>query len=394
LNGPGQAADLVDELESLLSQSVRGQLVADVPVGVLLSGGLDSSLVTALASRVTSDLHTFTIRFPGHGSFDETEHARLIARAFSTNHVELDGHDVGPDVLPLLVRQFDEPIVDSSMIPTYLVTKLVRAHSTVALGGDGGDELFGGYGHYSHLLQLEGVVRAVPKAVRRGIASLAQAAMPVGTKGRHRLQQIDVELRTELPVASALFDAPMRARLLGPRRPDVSRAESIRRDRQSANGDLVQRATRTDFSNYLADGVLVKLDRASMLNSLEMRAPFLDVRVMEFAFRRVPSRLKATRNQRKILLHQLAARLLPAGFAMGRKQGLSVPLATWLRMDAWASSFRDVLLGPENTLFDRTVVSGLLDGHQRGRSNSERLFALMMCELWRREFSVEVPSAA
>ena len=124
---------LLDELESLLHDSVRRQLVADVPVGVLLSGGVDSSLITAMASRVSSRVKTFTIRFPGHGSLDETEHARLIARHFNTDHVELEAEPTSADLLPRLARQFDEPMLDSSMIPTYLVCQLVRQHCTVAL---------------------------------------------------------------------------------------------------------------------------------------------------------------------------------------------------------------------------------------------------------------------
>jgi asparagine synthase (glutamine-hydrolysing) len=155
---PGEGADeaaLLDELEVLLEDAVRRQLVADVPVGVLLSGGVDSSLVTAMAARNTRGIKTFTVHFPGHRQYDESEHARLIARHFGTEHMELEASDASTDLLPILARQFDEPLVDSSMIPTYLISRLVRDHCTVALGGDGGDELFGGYAHYNRLLWLQ-----------------------------------------------------------------------------------------------------------------------------------------------------------------------------------------------------------------------------------------------
>src|SRR5262249_26358218 len=148
-------AELQDDLEALLEDAVRRQLVADVPVGVLLSGGMDSSLVTAMAVRTNRNVKTFNVRFPGHDSYDETKHARLIARHFQTEHIELDAADCGIDLLPVLARQFDEPVVDSSMIPMCLVSQLVRRHCTVALSGDGGDELFGGYVHYSRLLSLQ-----------------------------------------------------------------------------------------------------------------------------------------------------------------------------------------------------------------------------------------------
>ena len=138
--GPVDEAALLDELEALLEGAVRQQMVADVPLGVLLSGGVDSSLITAMAVRASSRVQTFTVGFPGHGKLDETKHARLIARHFGTRHTELMAEDVSADLLPRLARQFDEPIVDSSMIPTFLVSQLVRQHCTVALGGDGGDE--------------------------------------------------------------------------------------------------------------------------------------------------------------------------------------------------------------------------------------------------------------
>ncbi|MEJ7759409.1 MAG: asparagine synthase C-terminal domain-containing protein [Gemmatimonadaceae bacterium] len=149
LNASGESGEadegaLLHELESLLEDAVSRQSVADIPVGVLLSGGVDSSLVTAMAVRAIPKVKTFTIRFLGHGAYDETEHARLIARHFGTEHLELTAGDSTLDLLSILARQFDEPIVDSSMIPTYLVSRLVREHCTVALGGDGGDELFGG----------------------------------------------------------------------------------------------------------------------------------------------------------------------------------------------------------------------------------------------------------
>lgn len=148
-------AAALEELEHLLEDAVRRQLVADVPVGVLLSGGVDSSLVTAMAVRSDARVKTFTIRFPGHGKLDETEHARLIARHFGTEHTELAAEPTTANLIPKLARQFDEPMVDSSMIPTFMVAQLVRQHCTVALGGDGGDELFGGYQHYSRLLWMQ-----------------------------------------------------------------------------------------------------------------------------------------------------------------------------------------------------------------------------------------------
>jgi asparagine synthase (glutamine-hydrolysing) len=386
-DSPRLETELIAELEVLLDDAVRRQLVADVPVGVLLSGGVDSSLITAMAVRSAPAVKTFTVCFPGHGSFDESEHARLIARHFATEHLELQAAKTTPELLPMLARQFDEPIVDSSMLPTYLVSRLVREHCTVALGGDGGDELFGGYGHYDRLLWMKGNLGRVPREVRVPIARVAEAILPIGFKGRNWLQGLAEDLDSGLPLIGSYFDAGARRRLLSNGRTAGAVAEVIRHERIPRTDDLLERATRMDFENYLAEDILVKVDRASMLNSLEVRAPLLDYRVIEFAFGKVPSEFKATVSGRKLLLKKLAATLLPPHFDTRRKQGFSIPLASWLREPAWQRFFREVLLAPDS-FFSAKLAAGLLDGHLKGRSNSERLFALVMFELWRREYRI------
>jgi asparagine synthase (glutamine-hydrolysing) len=380
-------AALLDELEALLEDSVRGQMVADVPVGVLLSGGVDSSLVTAMAVRASSQVQTFTIGFPGHAKLDETEHARIIARHFGTRHTELMAADVTVDLLPSLARQFDEPMVDSSMIPTFLVSQLVRQHCTVALGGDGGDELFGGYHHYSRLQWMQQKLGRFPFPLRRGIALAAEKILPVGFKGRNWAQGLGVDLDNELPLIASCFDASTRRKLLKVHTDWPLVAEAVLQERMPAQFNLLQRATRMDFCNYLAEDILVKVDRASMLSSLEMRAPLLDYRLIEFAFGKVPSRLKATPTEKKILLKRLTARLLPTEFDQQRKQGFSIPLGEWLKGGAFGLLFNEVLRDPQCS-FDADTVDSLLRGQAKGRSNGERLFALVLFELWRREYEV------
>jgi len=286
----------------------------------------------------------------------------------------------------MLARQFDEPMVDSSMIPTYLISQLTRRYCTVALGGDGGDELFGGYVHYNRLLRMQATLARLPALVRAPIAGVATALLPLGFKGRNWLQGLGTDLRDGLPLVAGYFDRRSRRQLLRDELAWPLVAEQIRGQRLPRAPDLLQRATRCDFENYLAEDILVKVDRASMLNSLEVRAPLLDYRIIEFAFARVPSRLKATAADRKILLKQLAARILPPQFDRQRKQGFSILLASWLRQGAWRQFFRDVLLGSDNGLFNRQALARVLDGQDRGRANSERLFALVMFELWRREY--------
>lgn len=390
LSGKVDEHNLLDELEGLLEDAVCRQLIADVPVGVLLSGGVDSSLVTAMAVRGATKVKTFTIRFPKYGQYDETEHARLIARYFDTEHIELDATEATVDMLPQLARQFDEPLVDSSMVPTYLVSQLIRRHCTVALGGDGGDELFGGYGHYNRLLWMQEKLRAIPRGLRLPVARAAETFLPVGFKGRNWLQGLEVDLDRGLPLIASYFDRSTRRKLMAEYSNWELIAERVREQRIPKSTDLLQRATRMDFDNYLSEDILVKVDRASMLNSLEVRAPLLDYRLIEFAFSRVPSHMKATSTNRKILLKKLTSRLLPPEFDQHRKQGFSIPLASWLRSGAWQDFFREVLLGTDSSLFDHKVVRKLLDGQSRGRANSERLFSLVMFELWRREYNISI----
>jgi asparagine synthase (glutamine-hydrolysing) len=385
--GPVDEVGLLDELESLLEDAVRRQLVADVPVGVLLSGGVDSSLVTAMAVRTSSQVQTFTIGFPGHAALDETEHARLIARHFGTRHTELMADPATADLLPRLAHQFDEPMADSSMIPTFLASQLVRQQCTVALGGDGGDELFGGYGHYSRLQRMQQRLGRTPLPLRRAIAQGAENFLPVGIKGRNWLQGLDVDLDNGLPTNAQLFDTTTRRKLMTQQGIWGAIAADVIKSRVPLTPDLLQRATRMDFNNYLAEDILVKVDRASMLNSLEVRAPLLDYRLIEFAYGRVPAYLKATMDSKKILLKRLTTRVLPPEFDRQRKQGFSIPLTEWLKAGPFRDLFREVLLD-DSCLFDRVTVLGLLKGQDKGRSNGERLFALVLFELWRRDYGV------
>ncbi len=386
--------ELAGELERLLAASVRDQLVADVPVGVLLSGGLDSSLITAVAADQTSRVRTFTVAFPGHGRFDESGHAAFVAAHFGADHHVLEAGEISPDLLPRLARQFDEPMGDSSMLPTFLLSTLVRQHATVALGGDGGDELFGGYRYYSWIPRLERWRARAPASLRRALAGFGRA-LPVGTPGRNHLIGFDDGAGRALAQVDLYFDAATRAELLGPlgrRRPLAGESpEAAKAAAGPPQLSALRRAMVGDFRRYLPDDVLVKVDRASMLASLEVRAPFLDPPVVAFALGAVPDAALAQHSRRKILLQRLAARLLPRGFDVTRKQGFSVPLAHWLGgSGAWWTYLSSVLAEADARLFDRTVVGRLLRGQRRGLNNAKRLFALALFELWRREYNVRV----
>jgi asparagine synthase (glutamine-hydrolysing) len=264
----------------------------------------------------------------------------------------------------------------------------------VALGGDGGDELFGGYPHHSWVQQQSRVARWVPRAARTVAGSAAKTLIPVGTKGRNYLLGLTAEPPMNVVQFNVLFDADMRRRLLSPlagghrfnHAPEAYKAALCR-----PHDTALRQSTELDFRTYLVDDLLQKVDRASMLCSLEVRAPFLDPRLIEFAFARVPDRLRATAHERKILPRRLAKQLLPAALDVSRKQGFSLPLHHWFKGD-WGRYIEDVLThGPDN-LFDRGTIRKLFAAQRSGYANMHRLFALAMIELWRREYRISTVS--
>jgi asparagine synthase (glutamine-hydrolysing) len=386
---------MLEELEVLLRDAVKRQLVADVPVGVLLSGGVDSSLVTALAAQTSSmPVRTFTITFPGHGPYNEAPYARIVADHFGTQHTELVAESASVELLPKLARQYDEPMCDSSMVPTYLVSNLIRQHCKVAVGGDGGDELFGGYFNHQWLLYQERLRCFLPPLIRKVIKSCA-LHLPIGFRGRNGMLAIGGELRDAMATSGLFFDNRTRQRLLNPlheKRGLVINPETYKAGLCEPERGVPGLGMAADFRMYLPDDILVKVDRASMLNSLELRAPLLDYRVIEFAFGRVPNHFRVTTKERKILLRKLASRLLPQRLDLSRpKRGFSLPLRDWFKGD-WGGYIEEVLSEADKHIFDLKMIHALIKGQKHGYNNTERLFALTMFELWRKEYKVSLPN--
>jgi asparagine synthase (glutamine-hydrolysing) len=389
-------AELIEELRARLRDSVRAHLLADVPVGVLLSGGVDSAVLAALAAQETSEpLHTFTIGFEER-SFDERADARRVAERYETNHHELL---VKPDptlLLQTLADVFDEPFADSSALPTYLVSKLAAEHVKVALSGEGGDELFGGYYTYAADLLADrfgALARLARPLVERLPTSTAKASFDYKAKRfvraahlpplerHHGWKEIfSAETRSELTGRTASFD-PV----------DVYR----RRYRETESADGLSRLQDVDFGIYLVDDLLVKTDRASMAHSLEARVPFLDSVVTNFAFA-LPTKHKVRGLSKKVLLRKAAEPLLPREVVHGRKRGFSIPAAAWLRGEL-APFARETLspatLGRQG-FFDPHVVSRLLGEHVAGiEDRSRQLWGLLAFTLWyERHVEQEPPS--
>lgn len=384
---PRPLPELVEEFEPLLETAVRRQLIADVPVGILLSGGLDSSLVAATAARVSSKVTTFTIGFPGHEGYDESPIARRLAAELGTEHVEFAAEPGTVDLLPQLAAQFDEPIGDSSMIPTHLVSRLVRSRATVALGGDGGDELFGGYFQYNWAFWLARMRRL--GFHRLPLSNLASALLPYRLRLRKTVLRAMDRYGPDITVLR-LAEPRQRAALLSSHAPHPARSpEAFRQSLIEGRADVRERAMALDFQTFMCDDVLVKVDRASMLTSLEVRAPLLDPAVIEFAFGKLAPQQRADGRQRKILLRALAGRRLPAWFDSSRKQGFSIPLEAWLR-GPWSSLLEDLASGAGDGLLDPGAVRNFLrEGRKTGRI-AQQIYGLAMLELWRREYRVSL----
>jgi asparagine synthase (glutamine-hydrolysing) len=374
-------ADLAEEAWSLLVDSTRLRLRSDVPTGVFLSGGLDSSLVTAAATQVSdTPVQTFTIGVPG-SIMDETVYAQHISDAFSTDHHVLQIEKPSLDLLDDLAPFIDEPIADSSILPSFMISRLTRQHVTVALGGDGGDELFGGYQHYQNILRDTKLLNWMPGFVFRGMSGLA-ARIPAGISGRNRVASLRNGPAQSGIWGTPFFDIDLRRKVLSPDVVDLLgeglAAPEYRNVASLQNSsDLIDSLTRMDFQQLLPDDYLVKVDRASMANSLEVRTPFLDHRLVEFAFSRIPSEWKCNLNERRRVQNLMARKYLPKEFELNRKQGFSVPMDAWIR-DAPTDQLIEEI---PRDIFNVNFIKDLVVGQSRGRTNGARLFALMMLNL-------------
>jgi len=383
---------LVERLHELLRGAVSRQLMADVPVGILLSGGVDSSLIAAIAAEVSrAPISTYTVRFPGKVAFDEGPFARLVSAHLGSVHTEIDARPPSLDLLRRLTAQFDEPFADSSMIPMFMVSEEIRHHASVAIGGDGGDELFGGYKRYPRLIRGEQLRKVIPETMRRAVASIGQQLIFDGRAGLGTLQGLAGTLGTSIANAGRIFREDERAALapsiarLTPT--DLCAPERRRSEMFSDRCSSVQRATAVDFSSYMVDDVLVKVDRASMLSSLEVRAPFLDKGIIDFAFTSVADHLRATSRERKVLLKKLGAKVLPAQLDLSRKQGFSIPLADWLRQ-TWRGTVSEVVADRDQSIISNGEIRRLQKLLDQGKPVQDRLFSLVVLRMWERTYQV------
>jgi asparagine synthase (glutamine-hydrolysing) len=394
---PADEAESVDDREAVellqdqLQDAVRSHMVSDVPLGAFLSGGLDSSLVVALMAQASDrPVRTFSIGFE-EPEYDELDSARLVARHVGAEHHEFV---VRPDALSIverIVSHFDEPFADPSAIPTWYVSELARRHVTVVLSGDGGDELFGGYDRYLPHRRVAQFDR-LPLPGRQPLAAAAARWLPRGARGQRFLAHVARDAASRYVEAVSFFTAEDRAALLTPEWRSADAAPEQRfhgllnRARHLPFGS---RMMRLDFETYLPEDVLTKVDRMSMAHSIESRVPLLDHHVVECALR-LPLATKIRHGERKRILRQVAARLLPPAVLHRKKQGFGVPLGLWFRGHI-REAFTDVLQSPrtqQRGYFEPREVQRLLDEHLTGRRDHEfRLWQLLMFELWHRAYA-------
>jgi asparagine synthase (glutamine-hydrolysing) len=381
------AAALAEELRERLRDSVRAHLVSDVPVGVLLSGGVDSATLTALAAEESGErVRTFSIGFRER-SFDELERARLVAARYDTDHHELVVEpDVG-EVLTQLAEVFDEPLADSSALPTYLVSQLASQHVKVALSGEGGDELFAGYHTYvaDSIAPWAGrPAAALGPLVERLPTSSARVSFDYKAKRFARGGALPPLERHH--AWKEIFSPDLRAELRAAPAPGRFDPVDVYRERYAttAGAQPIARLQDVDRSIYLVDDLLVKTDRASMAHSLETRVPFLDTAVTELALA-VPTSRHLRGFQKKRLLRRAVAPLLPRRILHGRKRGFSIPAAAWLRGDL--REFARDVLAPDTVraqgLFRPEAVERLFAEHEAGSADhSRQIWCLMTLGLW------------
>lgn len=392
--------EAVERIRELLVDAVSMRMVSDVPLGVLLSGGIDSSTVAALAARSSSEtVKTFSISF-AENSFDESRYARAVAKRLGTDHHEERlSVDLAANLVGEIGSWMDEPFSDPSLLPTCLLSRFTRRHVTVALGGDGGDELFAGYPMYS-AHGWAALYARLPRVVRRGLIEPAVRLLPVRTrnlsfdfKARRFITGMSYDDVARHHIWFGSFTPGAQRELLTPGVQCASDEDIYRNARrllaEECDADnTVERMQCLDTQLYLAEDILTKVDRASMSVSLEVRAPFLDWRVAEYVAS-LPLSYKLRRGVKKYILKRAVAPLLPEFVVRRRKKGFGVPIAEWLKKSLRQLA-RD-LLSParlrRNGIFDPGYVTRLQDEHEQGVANHGKLlWTLLMFELWQESF--------
>lgn len=399
----GSEKDGVEELDSLMHDAIRIRMLSDVPLGTFLSGGIDSSLIAAIMQRESNRVvRTFSIGFED-AAFDESDDARRVANRLSTDHTQLTVTAAEAQaVIPLLPQMYDEPFGDSSQIPMHLVARMARKHVTVALSGDGGDELFGGYNRHVFVPRIWRKARVFPRPVRRALAAAASIVSPetwekvfqvadgvIPARANHRARGEKMQKLVGIIGAADPFEMyrclvshseSSQALVLGA----STSGDSNRRNDWLRSLTIEEQMIFLDTANYLPDDILVKIDRAAMAVSLETRIPFLDHRVVEFAWR-LPLSWKIRDRKGKWILRRLLERYLQASLFERPKAGFAIPLAEWLRgpLRDWAESLLTEERLKREAFLDANAIRRNWANFLKGGKNLQfHIWDVLMFQAW------------
>ena len=392
--------DAIEKTRSLLEEAVRIRLISDVPLGIFLSGGLDSSTITAMAARQSTEpVKTFSIGFHNSKSYDELPYANLVAQTFHTDHHVLEPNPDCAMLLTKIIRHFDEPFGNPTAILEYILTKLMREHVTVALSGDGGDELFGGYPRYTGA-RLAGYYQHLPRFVTQGLVSKLSTLIHDDTDGRHEFRRLrEFAQSAWMPLEDMylnwigyfsedekrdLYNPNFAAQVKGRDSGDFLRQLF----RRGAKLDPISRLGYVDLASFLCCNCLEYGDRMSMANSLEVRCPFSDQDVIEFALG-LPANMKLRGFDTKWILRETMRGILPKEILRRKKMGFSPPLPTWVNgeLKPLIAGMLDPAIIERRGIFRADAVARLVRDHtERKRDTSMQIWALLMIEVWQRMY--------
>lgn len=379
---------LIEELRCRLREAVKVRMISEVPLGAFLSGGVDSSAVVALMSEVSSyPVKTFSIGF-NEDSHNELKFARIVAEHFDTEHHEFIVTPDLTDIVDDIAWHFDEPFADPSSLPTYMVSKLAREHVTVALSGDGGDELFGGYTRYVEM-KRRSAFAFLPKAIRKAIEKLA-TSLPHSAKGKYFLYNISQDRTDQYIDLVSHFNKVQRRSLFSKELAfALDTDHSIENEfskilNTSGSSDLLEKIMYLDIRTYLPSDIMTKVDRMTMANSLESRAPLLDKELVSFAAN-IPLDMKIRGNETKYILKKSMEGILPNEILYREKQGFGVPIEEWIN-NQLSSRIRETILGGwaiSSGYLNKAYIETILEEHRtKRRDHSYSLWMLFMFEMW------------
>jgi asparagine synthase (glutamine-hydrolysing) len=381
---------LLDEFDYLLTESIKGQLQSDVPLGILLSGGIDSTIITAKVSELINNVNTFTVSFKNRSKYDESKTAKFISDRFGTKHTQLELSDININIFLEIIDSLDQPLADNSYIPVSLISRAISGKSIkVVIGGDGADEIFGGYRQYRDILKIMENYKTLPKKLLEYLIKLSKF-FPSGFPNWNYCLEFESIINNEYALLGNSYNNELRKKLLNESSIFSDYSKSIKYQFKN-NWDYIQNSCLVDFSNYLPNNILTKIDRASMQSSLETRAPFLDKDIIEFGFTKVPTKYKTSSTFNKILLQNHLKTIVPDYPNYNIKKGFVFPINEMMIKDrSWSKMFEETIFNLNQDLFNQTYLKKLWSLNKIGLDHSQRLYSIFVFNRWTQNNSIQL----